>query len=212
MRAAGARSGVVVAGPGDGEEISFRLADEWLGTKMPKRVSPEVAEGELVRRFLRLYAPTTVDRFAYWSGFSPAAARAIWQAMEPEMAAVSLAGGERWVLREDLPILARAAVAKGVRLLPAFDPYLMAERDVICPDKKWHREVWKVIGWPGALVVNGLVEGIWKTKKEGKQVALLVRPFRKLAPDVLRGIASESRGIALFRSVPSVDLRIVSSL
>jgi hypothetical protein len=156
-----ALEGLVCFGPTRAGKPSFVLRDDWLGSDLP-RLPREEAVAELARRYERAFGPATAEDFASWAGLPLGDARAGWAA---------IAG-------------ARAAPARGtatppdppvVRLLPAFDTYLLGYRTRDFAVAAEHaRRV-----WPGggivrpAVVANGVAVGTWR--RSGGAVS--IEPF-----------------------------------
>jgi hypothetical protein len=151
-----ALQGHVCFGPPRGGKPTYALRDDWLGPDLP-RLSRERAVAELARRYLRAFGPATPDDFASWSGLPLRDARAGW----PRGAdGVARAGAP------DPPV---------VRLLPAFDTYLLGYRSrEFCVPAEHARKV-----WPGGgivrptVVVDGRVVGTWR--RSGAKVE--IEPF-----------------------------------
>jgi len=95
-----------------------------------------------------------------------------------------------------------------VRLLPPSDPYLQAkDRDLLVPDKARQKEVWRILGNPGALIVDGEVAGTWRPKKSGTRLQLTVTPFDRVPPRVRKAVDSEAERVAAARGATDVDVR-----
>jgi len=62
-----------------------------------------------------------------------------------------------------------------VHLLGGHDPYLgLQDRDVILENKARQRQVWQTVSNPGAVLWQGKIAGIWKSKKKGKELEIEV--------------------------------------
>ena len=107
MLVAAALRGLVCYGPYRERQETFAYLPDWTSIEPPP--SREVAAAELARRYAAAHQPADGGEFAYWSGLPVGEARAAWagvgEVAEPEP------GGD------------------SVRLLPAFDPYLLGWRD-----------------------------------------------------------------------------------
>lgn len=96
------------------------------------------------------------------------------------------------MLAEDDDRMRRDVIPRGVRLLPPHDPYTqMRDRETIVP-KELHREIWKTVGDPGALLIDGRIAGTWRARKRNRRLGL--RPVRtesgRLVPCVIRSASS----------------------
>jgi Winged helix DNA-binding domain len=184
---------------------------EWDGARTtwwivePPEVDAESARLELARRFLRSVGPSTAKEFASWSGgwagsfgtptrgeFSDA--QQTFRSLEGELTEVDLEGQKRWALRTDLSRLERAVPVETVRLLPAGDPYLAsADRALIVPQLRFRSELWPKSVWPGALMVNGELAGVWR-RQLGR---VTMRTWRKLEPGVKDAVAEEASSMPI---------------
>jgi hypothetical protein len=115
-------------------------------------------------------------------------------------------GGRACILTEDLGALRSSQMSKRVRLLPARDPYTqMRDRETIV-DKRYHREVWKSVGESGALMANGKITGIWRPRKSGRTLAMIVKTFSSLREKERKSIQDEAEKVAVLRGAASVGV------
>jgi hypothetical protein len=137
---------------------------------LPAPPPREAALRELGRRYVAAYGPATADDLRAWSGLPAADVRAAWAGVEPR-AAEEAAPGE--------PV---------VRLLPAFDTYLLGYRSREHAVAAEHASrVWPGGGWIHPVVlVDGRAAGTWRVR--GGRVA--VEPFGPL-PDGARAEAAD---------------------
>jgi hypothetical protein len=173
-----ALEGRVCFGPRRGAKPTYALRDDWLGTDLPMLARDE-ALAELARRYARAFAPAAVEDFASWSGLPLRDARAGWSAIANELPAPQPAGSP------DPP---------DVRLLPAFDTYLLGyrTRDSIVPPQ------YAGAVWPGGgivratIVANGRAVGTWR--RAGTRVE--IEPFDGAEPAVDDEVADVLRFLA----------------
>jgi Winged helix DNA-binding domain len=60
-----------------------------------------------------------------------------------------------------------------LRLLGGFDLFLQGkDRDLIVPDASRHKELWPILGRPGAVLHGTEIVGIWRPKASGRQFTL----------------------------------------
>jgi hypothetical protein len=192
-----ALQGLVCFGPPaqDGKP-TYVLREDWLGGGLP-HLPRERALAELVRRYVRAFGPAQPEDFSWWSGLPLRDARAGWQAMAAEI--VETAYG--WMDAERAARIAERPPATPeppiVRLLPAFDTYLLGyrSRDITLPPEHAGRV------WPGggivrpAIVANGHGVGTWR--RAGTRVEL--EPFPGSGFDV-RAADSELADVQRFLS------------
>jgi hypothetical protein len=159
-----ALEGHICFGPARGGKPTFVLRDDWLGSDLP-RLSRGDALIELARRYARAFGPAAPEDFAVWAGLPLRDARAGW---------TGIASGDREVTAPEPP---------DVRLLPAFDTYLLGyrSRDFAVPAEH-ARKVWPGGGIVRPTVVeNGRAVGTWRRKG----TAIEIDPFdrAKVAAD-----------------------------
>src|ERR1700704_1080667 len=169
----------------------------WLVEPPPEALEP--ARLELARRFLRSIGPSTPEEFGWWSGgwagsFGASTrgelseAQQTFRSPEKELIEVEFEGHKKWALRTDRSRLERAVPAETVRLLPAGDPYLAsADRALLVPQARFRSELWPKSVWPGALLVNGELVGMWR-RQVGR---VTVRAWRKLEPEIKEAVEEE---------------------
>jgi hypothetical protein len=191
-----ARAGVLCFGPSQGTNVRFVRPDQWLGSYDP--VEPEVADVELLRRYLRLNGPAARRDYQLWIGLSQVSSG--WKALLPSMVEVSVEGTRGWVLAEDLDALRRARFEDEVRMLPHFDHYLLTHRErnhLVGPE---HRsKIYRVAGWvTPSVLVRGRVAGTWEAKGERVTVA----PLRPFTTSERAGVSREVERLSQFLSAP----------
>ncbi|MDQ2750091.1 MAG: winged helix DNA-binding domain-containing protein, partial [Actinomycetota bacterium] len=110
--------GLVCRGPDRGRDATFVLLDEWL-PDAPSGPRHDDALAELARRFFQAFSPATAADFTTWSGLP--SGRAIAQ-IRDELMPVEVNGRSGFTLGEVAP-------QRGLRLLSAYDNYLVGYRD-----------------------------------------------------------------------------------
>lgn len=197
--------GLVCLTPREANKTQFALVEEWLGAPIQDS-DPQAARAELLRRYLHCYGPARPAEFAAWLGVRAGDAAAWWSLVEDEMTRVDF-GGKTWVLREDLAALRSPPTPRGVRLLPPRDPYTqLRDRETIL-DEKYRREVWKPIGSPGTVLVDGDIAGIWRARKQSRRLTINIKTFDGLAPRNRESLQAEAEQIAALRGASSVQIR-----
>jgi hypothetical protein len=81
---------------------------------------------DLTRRFLAAYGPATRVDYSRWSGAPLAHVDETLRSLGAAVTEISLAGAKAWVLTKDVAELVAAEPSGAVRLLPAFDQYVIA--------------------------------------------------------------------------------------
>ena len=186
--------------PSDGRNVRFARPDQWLGKWEP--VAVDEAAREVTRRYLAAYGPANREALARWFGMpSPALAGRWLKELGDEAAAVEVDGEELVMLAADVEEAAAAEPAGSVRLLPAFDHYVVAaprDADAVLPAE--HRaRVYRPQGWLSpAVVLDGRIAGVWEHEAKGETVTVTVTPFGKPPRALRAGVEAESERLAAF--------------
>jgi hypothetical protein len=184
--------GLLCFGPNQGQNVTFVRPDRWLGAW--PAVSPEQALTKIVRRFLGAYGPATLDDFVrWWGAVTPPRARAALARLGAEITPVEIDGARLWMLAEHAREAAEAAPAGMVRLLPAFDPYVVGASREASPllPAAYKERVHRPQGWVSpVLLVDGRIVGVWAHEVKGRRLLVRVEPFAE-APKWLRRAAQE---------------------
>jgi len=157
-------------------EQSFRLAALRAGLELQPDTSPPVLQPipgfapagtvpehlDVVRGYLRLHGPATPQQVAAYLDAPVKDVQARW----PEDAVeVHVDGARRWALAADVDGLTAGPVHT-TRLLGPFDPYLQTrDRSLLVPDEAQAKDLWRTLGRPGAVLVDGEIAGTWRPRK-----------------------------------------------
>lgn len=187
--------------PSLGQRVRFTQPASWLGG-LGGAVETEVAIAQAARRYLAAYSPaTTRDLARWWNGSGMTAAKQWIAALGDEVAAVDLEGAQAWMLKAHARQARDAELTRSVRLLPGFDPYVVAasaHADRLMPEGL-RKRVYRPQGWISAvLLVNGRMEGIWRHKIQGSRAVVTVEPFGRQPSWVRRGAEEEAERLAAF--------------
>jgi len=161
-----------------------------------RQLEPPVALAELARRYLGAYGPATRDDFAlWWRGTSRAQSQRLIESLE--VTPVDLEGTRAYLLAG---AVRPAAEARSVRLLPAFDPYVVgAPRSGGLFPAAHKARIFRPQGWISpVLLVDGHVEGVWRHERRNGRLEVLIEPFARQPPRVRAGAAEEAERLAVF--------------
>jgi hypothetical protein len=153
---------------------------------------------ELARRYLAAYGPATRQDFAAWWGESAAQAKTLLDSLDT--VEVEVDGTRALLLERDVPPALGARSHGAVRLLPAFDPYVIGapRRGGLFPLAQKPR-IFRGQGWISAtLVVDGRIEGVWRQERQGRKLTLTVEPFARPSASVRSGVSAEAERLAVF--------------
>jgi hypothetical protein len=190
--------------PNQGQQVRFTRPDTWLGGW--REHDPDEAVAEVTRRFLAASGPVTREDFARWWGIpSPAQGRRLLERLGDEVVRVEVEGADAYALAADLDGLTeaggpgRADRARAVRLLPAFDQYvvtatLQAERLMPGPFKA---RVYRPQGWLSpVLLVGGRMDGVWRQEAKGGRLLVTIEPFAEPPAWARRAAEAEAERLA----------------
>jgi Winged helix DNA-binding domain len=175
-------AGLVCYGGRRGAEVTYVRVDQWL----PRCKLPAEREAQLIllRRYLHAYGPATLHDFARWAGMPIADVRPLGHDLRDELAEVEIDGAKAFLLRPDLQPLRRARLQPPVvRLLPAFDVYLLAHADKNhLVASSFYKRVYRNQGWISpVLLLDGRIAGVWTLSRAAKRLRIEVQPFEKLS-------------------------------
>ncbi|WP_326568493.1 crosslink repair DNA glycosylase YcaQ family protein [Amycolatopsis rhabdoformis] len=143
------------------------------------RTTPDAAAvSRVVRGYLTVNGPATQGDAA---GFVGTAKTALTPAWPEDLTEVSVDGRKTFLPTAEVSALENPPAPSIVRLLPPLDPFTQArDKTVLVPDKARAKEVWKILGSPGALLVDGELMGVWRTRGSGKRLAFTMTAFDPL--------------------------------
>jgi hypothetical protein len=194
-----ALAGVICLGPDRGRDFTYVLLEDWVRPS-PVR-SREAALGELARRHLAAFGPSGPEDLASWSGLPMGDARAAWGLVANGCVEVSVAGRPAWMRASRIDwIDARPAPTPVVRLLPGFDAYLLGHRSrelVVAPNYAKRVNAGGGIVHP-TLLIDGRVEGTWRSRRRRSALDVIVEPFEPLLPEVQTGLEVEIEDLGRF--------------
>ena len=197
------------SGLAGGVEVQSRGRDAMLGPidDAPPQPTGNEGIGDLIAAYLRLLGPATPLEVGKYLGSSTAEMTRVWPA--GVLAEVAVDGRTAWLPEDAVDALRSAERPSGVRFLPPMDPLLQArDRDLLVPDRARQKQVWRILGNPGVLLVGGEVAGVWRAKMSGrKRVELTVTPFEPLSAARRGQVEAESAEVARARGVPEASIR-----
>ena len=203
--------GALCSGPGDGQRVRFANPEHWLsGRTTPWGGTPDEAWAAVVTRYLHAYGPAERDEIGRWAALTPAKVKKIIAGLGDTVATVEVDGESRLALADDVAGMRKAKATKSVRLLPAFDPYVVGAtrhaRHLMSPTAAARDEVdksgrpariYRDQGWLTAvLLVDGRFDGTWRFERKGKKLVVDVEPFEKLPASVTKAVTGEADGVA----------------
>lgn len=144
----------------------------------PDPAQDAAARAELTRRAVHHHGPLTTGELAQWLGVAKGEAGERLEAVGPELTEVDRDGTAALALTADLDGLEDLDPIRGVRLLGSGDPLLDGrDRSTVIPDRAQQKEVWKILGNPGLVLLSGRPVGTWRAKAKGRRLELTLTPL-----------------------------------
>ncbi len=158
-----------------------RVLIDWDGARRPTiwtvpppAMDPDHARLELARRYLHVMGPGTPDSYARWAGIRPERARAVFDELGDELIPLTTPIGVARILAGDEGRFRADPIPPGpARLLPSGDTYYLHQGDdraLLVPDAGRRPLLWTSRVWPGAVLVDGEIVGIWR--RAGRKVTV----------------------------------------
>lgn len=191
-----------------------RVAIRWDGARRPvvwmlppPEIEPAEARRELALRYLHVLGPGTPASFARWAGVRDERAEATLGALQHGLLPVRTPTGAAWILQSDEDELRReSGPTAPARLLPSGDAYYLLQGDdrkLLVPDEAQRGMLWTSRVWPGAVLVEGEVAGIWRRS----QHKVTIEMWRRLDRRAREAIESEAASLP----VPGIAREIAVS-
>jgi hypothetical protein len=156
--------GLLCFGPSDGRLVRFTRPDQWLPAWHGDQ-DPGAALLETARRYLRACGVVTREDYARWWGMLAPEGGRVLKRLGDEVVPVKVGGSAAWMLAADAEEIAEASPAPSVRLLPAFDQYVVAatrHAEQLMPGPFKDR-VYRPQGWLSpVLLARGRMLGTWR--------------------------------------------------
>lgn len=163
--------GLVVFGKRSGISPTFTSYKTWTGHQLK---SGKEDPRRLVRKYLHCYGPAAADTFVKWLGCSGRQGRRIWNTIADELEPVTVSGRKAYILSADREqLFSPVSFQRELLMLGGHDPFLdQRDRVVLQPDKSLHRQIWKMVSNPGAVLYRGEIIGIWTSRKKDKGIEI----------------------------------------
>ncbi|GGS76972.1 winged helix DNA-binding domain-containing protein [Streptomyces violaceus] len=183
-------AGTLCFGPNRGRKATY--------TRPPRAESVADALGTFVRRYLHAYGPATPQHFAKWLGAPPGWATTLFGelAAAGRIEEVDFEGTPAWVAAGDTDF--PDGPARGVRLLPYFDAYVIAgqPRERLFPGEAYRRALagGQAGNYP-VLLVDGVAAGVWHQRRRGRRTTVTVEPLGLLTARQQRELGEQAERV-----------------
>jgi hypothetical protein len=184
--------------------LTGRILLRWDGARQPlirtappPDVDPAEARLELARRYVRVYGPTTPEAFVRWAGIDRRQGFATFEALRGVLTPVLTPIGDAWILAEDdAAFRADPRPVAPARLLPSGDAYYLLQgddRELLVAERERRDSLWTSRVWPGAVLVDGDVVGIWRRSRHD----LTIQPWIRLSRAARAAVEAEAASLPL---------------
>jgi hypothetical protein len=161
-------------------------AESWLG----RPLGPAGSLDTLVQRYLAAFGPASVMDVQAWSGLTRL--REVVDRLRPGLRTFRDENGTELF---DLPSAPRPdpGTPAPVRLVAEYDNLLLAhaDRSRVISDDGRKRMFSPPNVYPGAVLIDGLVAGIWRIGLSAREAIVKVAPFRKISSQERDAISDE---------------------
>lgn len=139
----------------------------------------------------------------------------MWELAAQEMEPVSVLGKRAFILAADRDGFGSPGeLSREVLLLGGHDPFLdQRDRFILQPDKSLHKQIWKLVSNPGAIVYRGEIIGVWTGKKSGnKGMEIKMTLWMERGQDMRRELERLGAEYAAFRGIAcsSIIFQVIS--
>ena len=183
-------------------------ADVWLGLPLADQPSLEA----MVERYLAAFGPATVQDVQAWSGLTR-----LREVIGPMRDRLRVFADEQGRELFDLPDSPRPGpdVPAPARLLPEYDNLILShdDRTRIMSDGD-RRDLFKMLNvFPGSVLLDGFVAGLWRVKRANGTATVTVELFRDRVPASDRDAitAEAARLLAVTAPAATPDIRVVTA-
>jgi Winged helix DNA-binding domain len=188
--------------PGTSPPVLRRIPD-W--SKRPPGPAPDPLAGpeslQPIRNYLRFLGPATPNDVAAFLDSPVAEIKAHWPKDAVE---VSVDGRQGWILGEIGGIEHDREL---LRLLGGFDLFLQGrDRDLIVPDTSRHKELWPILGRPGAVLSGSEIVGSWRPKTAGNGFTLRLCLWGNIAKRIRGQLEDEAERLAAHRGLALAEI------
>ena len=169
--------------------------------RRPPQIDPGEARRELARRYLYVLGPATSEDFASWAGIADDRAAKIFGEISRELETVRTPIGAGQLLAEtEIDELSDSPP----RLLPSGDVFCLIwgdQRELLVPSEERRSELWTSRVWPGALLLEGEIQGTWR--RSGNRMT--IDAWRQLSREQRSTVESEAARLPLDEQPLKVD-------
>ena len=179
-------------------------AESWLGS--PLNPAPSIEDAVL--RYLGAFGPATVKDVQTWSGLTRLGE--VIERFRPRLRTFRDEHGKELFDLPDAPLPDPDTLAPP-RFLPEFDNLILSHADRTRFIAEEYRKAFASRNGmvPAAFLVDGFVQGTWKTERSRGRASLEIKPFESLAKVDRDALAEEGEILLSFTGAESSEIRFV---
>ena len=197
--------------PGTSPPVLRRI--EGLRPNRYRRLADEAGPRfDVIRGHLRFFPGARVRDVAEYLDCPQKEVRAHWPDDAVEVSVTGLPGGgatrpadARFVLADDVDGVAPSDGDDDgpvVRLLGPYDPYLqLRDRDLLVADEARRKDLWRVLGRPGAVLRGGEASATWRPRTAKGRLTVVIDPWGRLTKADRAAVDVEAERLAAHRGV-----------
>jgi hypothetical protein len=190
--------GLLCFGPSRGRTTTFVAPSDWIGPHWEPTDTAE-ALAAVALRYVEVYGPSTKADLARWMGVEPKIARQAFEAIAIGLIPVEIGGETRFTTPAAYDEIKRKRPTGRVRLLPAFDPYVVGvleHLERLLPDPKLRSKVSRTAGWiTPTVVMDGRIIGVWRYERTAGGIEMTVEHFARASKAVRNTVDEQVDGM-----------------
>jgi hypothetical protein len=201
--------GALCYGPNRGRLVTFTspasLVPDWQGSPEPDEAAPAV-----IASYLSAYGPSTPEAFDAWltrGSHRKTTVRRWFHDLGDRLAEVDIEGHRAFLPVEHVDDLAASEPSGAVRLLGAFDQYVLGPgtKDTQILASQHRAKVSRTAGWISPIVVaGGRIVGVWEISGTG----LVVSMFEGEKAPPMRILRDEAARVAEVSGLTRLDVTL----
>jgi hypothetical protein len=168
--------GIICSGPRKGKQFTYMLLDERV--PIQKKINPEEALKELIKRYFQSHGPAQLKDFVWWSGLTVSDAKKGIEMNGNKFKNKEIDGKIYWYINTK----PKNPDTDEAFLIPGFDEYFIAYKDRADILNPLHIKNMNAGGGMinGALLLNGIISGTWKRKLSKSKVLISINTFSEI--------------------------------
>lgn len=165
---------------------------------------------DVVRNYLRFYGPARPNEVAAFLDAPVKEITAHWptDAVSADVTDGPAVKGERSMLPDDVSAATSGTENPGhLRLLGPYDGYLqLKDRPLLVGDAARAKDLWRALGRPGAVALDGEVIGTWRPRTSGGNLMVTWDPWQPATKALHAGVAEQAEKLADVRGLRLKDV------